>query len=169
MWLQGAGRVVQQDARCAEIRQLSRLLHEGIGLAGPPRAVDEARFELAAGPRDGIRCLPQVRDVVERIVQPEDVDAVLGRTCDEPPDEVVVDRAGANEEAAAEREAEGCVHMRPESADPLPRALHPTPDRAVETPAARDLEIRVARPVQDLRDSQLFGRWQSPREGFLAE
>jgi len=81
----------------------------------------------------------------------------------------VVDRAGADEEAAAEREAQWCLHMRPESADPLPRTLHPAPDRAVETPAARDLEIRVARSVQDLRDSQLFGRRQSPREGFLAE
>ncbi len=169
MWLQGAGRVVQQHAHCAEIRQLSGLFHEGIGFAGPPRAVDEAGLELAAGPRDGIRCLSQVRDVVERIVEPKDVDAVLGRTRDEPPDEVVVDRAGADEEASSERKAEGCLHMRPESADPLPRTLHPTPDRAVETAAARDLEIRKARPVQDLRDSQLFGRRQSPRERFLAE
>ena len=141
MWLQGAGRIVQEHAHRAEIRQLCGLLHEGIGLAGPARAVDEAGLELAAGPRDRVRRLPQVRDVVERVVQAEDVDAVLGGTGDESPDEVVVDRARADEEAPPEREAQGRLHVRPESADPLPRALHAAPDRAVETPAARDLEV----------------------------
>ncbi len=68
MGLQGAGRVVQQHTHCAEIRQLSGLLHEGMGLAGPPRAVNEAGLELAACLRDGVSRLPQVGDVVERVV-----------------------------------------------------------------------------------------------------
>src|SRR4051794_22051414 len=111
MWLQRAGGVVQEHTRCTEIRQLSGLLHDGIVLAGPSRAVDEAGLELAARPGDGVRSLPQVRDVVECVVQSKDVDSVLSRARDEPPDEVVVDRAGADEEAAAEREAKGCLHM----------------------------------------------------------
>src|SRR6266545_3403788 len=160
---------MQQHTRCAQIRQLSGLLHEGIVLAGPTRAVDEAGLELAARSRDGVRRLPQVRDVVERVVQPKDVDAVLGRTRDESPDEVVVDRAGTDEKAAPEREAQGCLHVRLQGADPLPWALHATPDSTVETPSARDLEIRIACAIEDLRDSELLGRRQSPGERFLAE
>src|SRR5437016_4835013 len=58
MWLQRAGRVVQEHTRGAEIRQLRGLFHQRIGLAGSPRAVDEARLELTARTRDGVRSLP---------------------------------------------------------------------------------------------------------------
>src|SRR6476646_2738471 len=169
MRLQRSGRVVQQHARGAEIRQLSGLLHEGMGLACPPRAVDEAGLELAAGSRDGVRCLAQVGDVVQRVVQPEDVDAVLRRTGDEPSDEIVVDRARADEKTAPKREAERRLHIRLEGADPFPRALYTAPAGAVETTAARDLEVRVAGPVEDRRNSKLLGRRQPPRERFLAQ
>ena len=106
MRLQRAGRVVQENARRAEVRQLARLLHQGIGLARSARAVDEPRLELAARLGDGVGRLAQVRDVVERVVQPEDVDAVRGGGRDEAADEVVVDRARADEEAAAQRQTE---------------------------------------------------------------
>ena len=75
--LQGAGRIVEEHPRSAEIRQLARLLDEGLGLAGRPGAVDESGFELGAGIRDRLRRLTEVRDVIQWIVETEDVDAVL--------------------------------------------------------------------------------------------
>ena len=78
-----AGRVVDEDARGAELRQLARLLDERLGLARVARAVDEPGVELAAGGGDRLGRLAQVRDVVQRVVQAEDVDAVLGRRGDE--------------------------------------------------------------------------------------
>jgi hypothetical protein len=75
MGLQRSGRVVQENARRAEVRQLARLLHQRIRLAVRP-GCRRARLELAAGRRDRVGRLAQVRDVVERIVQAEDVDAV---------------------------------------------------------------------------------------------
>ena len=112
MRLERAGRVVEQHTRGAEVRQLARLLHQRIVLAGSARAVHEPGLELAAGRGDGVRRLAKVRDVVQRIVEPEHVDAVLGGGRDEAPDEVVVHRARADEEAAAQREAERRLDVR---------------------------------------------------------
>ena len=83
-----ARRVVDDDPRGAELGKLARLLDEHVGLARAARAVHEPGVERAPGARDRRACLAQVRDVVERIVEPEDVDAVLGRARDEAPDDV---------------------------------------------------------------------------------
>ena len=68
--------------------QLLRPLDERVDLARAAGAVDEADVELLAGGDDRLARLAQVRDVVERIVEPEDVDAVLGRAGDEAPHDV---------------------------------------------------------------------------------
>ena len=70
------------------LRQLPRLLDERVHRARVARAVDEPGVELLAGVDDRLAGLAQVRDVVERVVQAEDVDPVLGRGGDEAADEV---------------------------------------------------------------------------------
>jgi len=99
--LERAGRVVQQHAYRAELGQSLRPLDQRVDLAGRSWAVDETRLEVAVGGHDRFRCFAEVRDVVQRIVQAEDVDPVLGGRCDEPAREVCVDRARADEEASA--------------------------------------------------------------------
>src|SRR5205814_445206 len=158
--LQRPGRVVEQDARRPEARQLARLLHQRIGLIRPSRAVDEAGLELAAGLRHRVSRLTQVRDVVERVVQAEDVDAVRSRRRDETPDEVVVHRTRADEEAAAQREPERRLDARLQRANALPRALDAAADRALEAPAAGHLEVREAGFVENLGNAQLLGGGQ---------
>jgi hypothetical protein len=160
---------VEEDARRSEARQLPGLLQQQLRLAGPARAVDESRFELAARLRDRIRSLAQVRDVVERIVQAEDVDAVGRGRGDEAADEVVVDRTRAHQEAAAQREPERRPHARLQRADSLPRALDPASDGTLEAASARDFEVGEAGLVEDLGDAQLLGRRQAPRERLLPE
>src|SRR5439155_10724643 len=108
--------------------------------------------------------LAQIRDVVERIVETEDVDPVCGGGRDEAADEVVVGRPRADEEAAAQREPERRLRAGLQGADALPRALDPAPDGAVEAASARDLEVREARPVQDLGDAKLVCGRQSTGE-----
>src|SRR5207244_8355251 len=83
--------------------------------------------------------------------------------------EVGVDGPGADEEAAAQREPERRLDARLESPDPLPGALDAPPDARVEATAARDLEVREAGPVEDLREPELFGRGDPTRERLLAE
>ena len=92
MRLEPARGIVDQRSVRAELSKLLRLLDErmhGVVLA---RAVDEARVELLAGADDRLARLAEVGDVVERIVEPEDVDSVLGRRGDEAADEVGADR-----------------------------------------------------------------------------
>ena len=88
-----AGRVVQQHAHGTELGQCLRALDEHVDLAGRARAVDEARLEVAVGRDDRLGRFAQVGDVVERVVEPEDVDAVLRGRGDEAAGEVGVDRA----------------------------------------------------------------------------
>ena len=90
---QRVGRVVDDDAGGAELGQLLRALDERVDLPLAPGAVDEAGVELLARRDDRLTGLEQVRDVVERVVEPEDVDAVLGSARDEPPHDVGRDRA----------------------------------------------------------------------------
>ena len=59
-----ARRVVHEDPRRAELRQLPRRLDERVGLARAARAVHEPGVERAAGVRDRRARLAQVRDVV---------------------------------------------------------------------------------------------------------
>ena len=102
-------------------------------------------------------------------MEPEDVDSVLRRRRDETPGEIGVDGTGADEEAAAQREAERRLDARLEGADPLPGALDPALDGSVEAPAARDLEVRKSRLVEDLGKPELLRHGNASRERLLAE
>jgi hypothetical protein len=164
-----AGRVVEQQPRGAEVGQPLRLLDEDRGLAGVAVAVDEAGGELAAGGADRLGRLGQVGRVVERVVEPEDVDPVLGRARDEAPDDVAADRPGADEEAAAEGERQRRPRPGLQRADPLPGALDPPADGAVEDPAAGDLEVREPGRVEDARELEDLPRRCAPGQGLLAE
>ena len=169
MRLQRSRWVVQQYTRCPEVRQLARLLHQRIRLAGAPRAIDEARLELAACRRDCVRGLTEVRYVVERIVQPEDVDAVRRGGCNEAADEVVVDGARTDEQTPAQSQPERGLQVRLQRTNAFPRALDSTPYCTVEAAAAGDFQVREARAVEDLRDAQLLRGWDAACERLLSE
>ena len=166
MRLQERGRVVQKDPRGAELRQAPSRIDERLVLAG---AVEQAGLELAAGADDRLGRLAEVVDVVQRVVQAEDVDAALGRAGDEPPGEVAADRPGADEEPAAEREGERRRGPRLQGADPLPRALDPAADGAVEDAAAGDFEVGETGPVQELGQAEKIRRRHQAGERLLAE
>ncbi len=163
------GGVVDDDPRRAELGELARLLDERVHLACDAGAVDEPGLELTLGRGDRLGRLAEVRDVVQRVVQAEDVDPVLGRRRDEPPGELAVDRPGADEEAPAQREPERGLDARLDRPDPLPRALHAPPDRAVEDAAAGDLEVGEPRSVEDLGEPEQLGRPHRSRERVLPE
>ena len=164
-----AGRVVHDHPGGAEVGQLPRLLDERVGLAGPPWAVDEPGVERPAGARDRGARLAQVGDVVQRVVEPEDLDAVLRRAGDEAADDVASHGLRADEEPPAERDPERRRDAGLDRADPLPRRLGPSPHGRVEDAAAGDLEAREPRLVEDLGDAQDLGSRQSAREGLLRE
>ena len=169
MRLEPAARVVHERARRLDLGQLARLLDELVHRALVAGAVDEAGMELLARGDDRLARLAEVRDVVERIVEAEDVDAVLGGGGDEAAHEVGADGPRADQEAAAQRQAERRRRARLQRPDPLPGALDAAPDRGVEDAAARDLEQREAGAVEHLRDpEQLAGR-HPPGERFLRE
>ncbi len=169
MRLQAARRVVDQSARRIQLGELASLLDERVGGALAARAVDEACVELLAGADDRLAGLAQVRDVVERVVQAEDVDAVLGRGGDEAADEVAADRPRPDEETAAQREPERRRRPALERADPLPRALDTAAHRGVEDAAAGDLEAREPSLVEHFGERQQLGRRNFPGERFLRE
>ena len=126
-------------------------------------------MELAARADDRLARLAQVRDVVQRVVEPEDVDPVLRRAGDEAADDVGRDRLGADEEAPAQRDPERCRRARVDRADPLPGALDAAPHGGVEHAAARHLEAREPRAVEDLGDPQHLARRHPPGERLLRE
>src|SRR2546423_15153045 len=103
MGLERPGRVVQDDARGTEVGQLPRVLHELVRLARLARTVDEPGVELAARGLDRLGPLAEVLDVVQRVVQPDDVDPVLGRGSHEAADGPAADPAGALAAAPPER------------------------------------------------------------------
>ena len=148
----------------AEIRQLLRLLDELLGTRRCTGAVDEAGIELPTGGRDRLAGLAQVRDVVQRVVQTEDLDAVLGRAGA---------RSGGTKSPATGREP---TRKRPRSARPsgvFVRELSArirshglsTPRRTAlsNTPTARDLERSEPRAVEDLGELEQLGRSESAR------
>ena len=162
---QSAGGVVEEHAGGAELAEALRLLDERVRLARATRAVDEAHVELATRSDDRLAGLAEVRDVVQRVVQAEDVDPVLGRARDEPPDDVRRDRLRADEEAPAERDAERRRRPRVDRADPLPRALDAPAHRRVEHAAAGHLEAREPGLVEDLGDPQDLAGRDAPASG----
>jgi hypothetical protein len=167
--LQRAGRVVEEDAHCAELREHPCALDQRLDLARASGAVDEPGLEVAVGGDDRLGGLAQVRDVVEWVVEPEDVDAVGGRGGDEAAREVGVHRPRPDEEAAAQRQPERCLDARLESADPLPRALDAALDGGVEAPAAGHLEVREPGPVENLGEPELLRCRNPSRERLLPE
>ena len=96
--LQHGGRVVEQDPRGAHLRQALRRVDERLVTAA---AVEQPRLELLPRADDRLGRLTKVVDVVQRIVEPEDVDAALGRARDETPRKVAADGARADQEPAA--------------------------------------------------------------------
>ena len=167
--LERSGRIVEEHARGSEVGQPLRLLDERLRLAALARAVDQARVELALRRDDRLARLTQVRDVVERILEPEDVDAALGRARDESPREVAADGARADEEAAAERHPERRLRAGFQRTDPLPGALDAAPDRRVEDTPSGNLEIREAGAVENLGEPEQVGGRDPPGQRFLAE
>ena len=155
--LQAARRIVDQSARRVQLAELASLLDERVGGAFAAGAVDEARVELLSRPDDRLAGFAQVRDVVERVVQPENVDAVLRRGGDEAANEVAADRARADEEAAAEREPERRRRPALERSDPLPRALDPATHCGVEHARRRrprDTRIRLCRAPRSATEAR---------------
>ena len=75
----------------------------------------------------------------------------------------------ADEKAAAQGEAERRRGARVDRADALPWALDRPPHRRVEDAAARHLEVREARTVEDLGDAQHLAGRQLARQGVLRE
>ena len=126
-------------------------------------------MELLPRADDRLAGVAQVRDVVQRVVQAEDVDPVLRRGGDEAADEVAADRARADEEAAAEREPERRRRPALERPDALPGALDAATHGGVEDAAAGDLEAREPRLVEHLGERQQLGGRDLPRERFLRE
>ena len=104
---------MQEHANGAELRQHPRPLDQRVDLARPAGAVDEPGLEVPLGGDDRLGGLAEVRDVVQRVVEAEDVDAVLGGRGDEAPGEVGVDGTRADEEAAAERQARAASSRAP--------------------------------------------------------
>ena len=153
----------------AELGEPARLLDEHLGLSALAGAVHQPGLELALRLRNRLGGVAEVGDVVERVVQPEDVDPVLGGGGDEPPREVVVDRALADEELAAQGEPEGRRRARLDHADPLPRALDAALDRAVEAAPAAHFEVGESRPVEDLGEAQDLRRRDTPGKRLLPE
>ena len=116
-------------------------------------------MKLLARIDDRAAGLAEVGDVVERVVEAEDVDAVLGCAGDEPSHDVFRDRLGADEEATAEGDPERCLRTGAECANPLPWALDSLAHRRVEHSSAGHLEARETGSVEDLGDTQnLAGR-----------
>ena len=89
-----SGRVVEQHVIGPELRQTARLLDDPLEVRHRARE-REPRVQPSAGLADRRRRRGEVLDVVHGVVQAEDVDAALGSRQDEPPDQVVGDRAAA--------------------------------------------------------------------------
>ena len=83
-----ASRIVDENPGRAELAEPLGSLNEEVRLAVRPRAVDEAYRKLLAGGPHRLRSILEVREVVQRIVDPENVDAALRCAPDETPDEV---------------------------------------------------------------------------------
>jgi hypothetical protein len=125
--------------------------------------------ERTAGARDRGPRLAQVRDVVERVVETEDVDPVLRGARDEAADNVSADGPRPDEESAAKRDSERRGDASFDRTDPLPRALDATTYRRIEHSSAGDLETREPGAVEDLRDAEYLRRRELAREGLLRE
>ncbi len=133
MRLQQRRRVVQEQPGRAHLGQLLRRLEQRLVTAA---AVEQAGLELLARADDRLGGFAEVVDVVERVVEPEHVDAALRGGGDEAAGEIAPDGPGADEKAAAERERERGRGSRLQRSDALPGALDAPPNGVVEDAAA---------------------------------
>src|SRR6188508_2441632 len=161
--------IVDEDARGPELAEAVGALEENVRLTAQARAVHQAHRELLAGRANRLRGLLQVGQVVQRVVDPEDVDAACGGTRDEPRDEVARERARPDEQPAPQGHPERRLAACTDSADPLPRALHATADGRVEAASARHLEVRETGVVEDVRQLEHPGRLHLLGERLLRE
>ena len=126
-------------------------------------------MKLAAGLDDRLARLDEVGHVVERVVEPEDVDSVLGRAPDEPAHDVRRHGLRPDEEPPAQSEPERRRRARVDRADPLPGALDAAPHGRVEDAAPRHLEARETRAVEDLCDAEHLARGDAPGKRLLRQ
>ena len=119
-----AGRVVQQHVVGAQLGQPARLVDHPRQVRHVARE-GQAGVQAAARLAHGRRRRGEVLDVVQRVVQPEDLDAALGGAEDEAAHQVVGQRPRADQEPAAQRHLQRRLasSARLSAADPLPRAL----------------------------------------------
>jgi hypothetical protein len=149
--------IVQHQVVCAQLRQPASLLdHAGQvrHVARERQAGVEPAARLAYGGGGG----GEVLDVVQRIVQPEDLDPALGRAEDEAADEVVGQGLRPDQEAAAhghlQRRLPAAGGQRPNA---LPGALDSPMHRRFEAATAGHLHRCETRVVEDL------GHLEQPR------
>ena len=161
--------IVHEHTRRPELGQLLRLLDERVRLARAAGAVHEPGVKVAPRVRDRSARLAEVRHVVQGIVEPEDLDSVLGSAGDEATDDVTAHGLGAHEKAPAERDPERSRDARLDRTDALPGRLCSTPHCCIEDTPARDLEAGEPRLVEDLRNAQDLGGRQGAREGLLRQ
>ena len=162
-----AGRIVEQDARRAELRQplapRRRAPRAGrCRRAAPPRTRGRRR-RSPRPPRAGCRRRSAGRAAGRPRCRSAAALATKRRAKSPPTG------PRADEEAAAERQRERRRRARLQRADALPRALDPAAHGAVEDAAARDLEVREAGAVEELGEAQQIRRRHQARERLLAE
>ena len=167
--IEGPRRVVDEDARGAELPEVIGPLEQDVRVAPQARAVHEPDSKLFPRCADRLCRLLEIRKVVQRVVDPEDVDAALGRAGHEAGDEISGERTGADEQPPSQRHAERRRAARADGADPLPGALHSPAHRRVEAASARHLEVREAGRVEDLRELEDPRGLHPLRERLLRE
>jgi hypothetical protein len=86
--VEGAGGIVDEDARRPELGDLVRPREQHVRLPHRAGAVHEADGELLTGRADRLGRLAEVCHVVQRVVDAEDVDAARRRARDEAPHEI---------------------------------------------------------------------------------
>jgi hypothetical protein len=173
--LPGLGRIerargiVEKDARGAQLLETLRALEQHLGFAGETRAVHEPHGKLFLRCPNRLSGLPKVRKIVQRIVEPEDVDATGGGAPHKTTDEIPRERSRTDEEAATQRNSQRCRAARADGPDALPRAFDAAPNGPFEAAAARDLETGEAGLVEDARKLEDARPLHPRRERLLRE
>ena len=165
--IEGAGRVVHQCPRSAELVQVMSALEEDVAFVPRAGAVHEPDCKLFPGAANGLGSVHEVFEVVQRVVDPENVDAALGSAVDEAPNEISRDGPRPDQEPPAKRNPERCLTPRFQSSDSLPGAFDPAAHGRVEAAAAGDLQVREPSTVEDVGELQEAGCLDTAREWLL--
>src|SRR4051794_28328856 len=132
-------------------------------------AIQQPGLELGTRGDDRLGGLPEVVDVVQRIVQPEDVDPALRGARDEAAREIAADGPRPDEKAPAHRQRKRRLRPRLEGANPLPWALDTPTNGGVEDAPTRNLQVRETGSIEELREAQQIRRRHQAGERLLAE